>query len=63
MVTAGSAALVQPGTELCHGADVKRLFHEVVLQRGRPNRMGNRSTASTVEGPEFVAEPCRKVGQ
>jgi 6-phosphofructokinase 2 len=31
-VAAGSATLLQPGTELCHSADVKRLFHQVVLR-------------------------------
>ena len=48
---AGSAALLQAGTELCHDADVKRLFHDVVLQAGWPNWHENRSRASTIEGP------------
>lgn len=47
-VAAGSAALLQPGTELCHGVDVKRLFHEVVLERLRDTTLIVRSLGSSV---------------
>jgi 6-phosphofructokinase 2 len=42
-IAAGSAALLQPGTELCHDADIKRLFHDVELQRVWPKGLGTRS--------------------
>lgn len=31
-VAAGSAAVITPGTELCHKGDVERLYHQVVVQ-------------------------------
>jgi 6-phosphofructokinase 2 len=49
-VAAGSAALLQPGTELCHGADIKRLFHDVKLQRVWPNGPETRWPASIIDG-------------
>jgi len=45
-VAAGSAALLQPGTELCHSADIKRLFREVELRRVWPNGLETRWPAS-----------------
>jgi 6-phosphofructokinase 2 len=49
-VAASSAALLQPGTELCHGADIIRLFHDVELKRVWPNGLETRSPASRVDG-------------
>jgi 6-phosphofructokinase 2 len=48
---AGSAALLQPGTELCHGADIKRLLHDVELQRVLQNELETRWPASIMDGP------------
>jgi len=35
-VAAGSAAVMSPGTELCHEADVKRLLEEVKIRDVAP---------------------------
>ena len=50
-MAAGSAALLQPGTELCHGADIKRLFDDVEVQRVWPNELETRRPASIIDGP------------
>jgi 6-phosphofructokinase 2 len=49
-MAASSAALLQPGTELCHRADIKRLFHDVELQRVWPNELETRSPANRIDG-------------
>jgi hypothetical protein len=49
-MAAGSAALLQPGTELCHGADIKRLFEDVELQRVWLHGLETRWPASTMAG-------------
>ncbi len=48
-MAAGSAALLQPGTELCHSADIKRLFHDVEPQRVWPNELETRCPASIID--------------
>jgi 6-phosphofructokinase 2 len=50
-MAAASAALLQPGTELCHGADIKRLFHDVKLPRVWPNELETGWPASIIDGP------------
>ena len=50
-MAAGSAALLQSGTELCHGADIKRLFHEVEPQRVWPQGLATSCPVSIVDGP------------
>jgi 6-phosphofructokinase 2 len=57
-VAAGSAALLQPGTELCHSADIKRLFHDVVLERVSPDGLETRWPASIIDGPGR-SQPCK----
>jgi 6-phosphofructokinase 2 len=54
-IAAASAALLQPGTELCHGADIKRLFHDVEPQRVWPNELEAGWPASTIDGPGVYA--------
>jgi 6-phosphofructokinase 2 len=49
-MAASSAALLQPGTELCHGADIKRLFHDVELQRIWPDGLETRSRPNKIDG-------------
>jgi 6-phosphofructokinase 2 len=48
-MAAASAALLQPGTELCHSADIKRLFHDVEPQRVWPNELETTWPASIID--------------
>jgi hypothetical protein len=53
-IAASSAALLLPGAELCHGADIKHLFHDVEPQRVSPNGLETDRRRAELTGGEIA---------